>query len=229
MPETTTSSTITSTTVELSLNLGPNVSMKALGSAVDDLTLVLEFASALQRNANRSATVSARVLSNFRRAENEDPRAARIDVSSSPDAVDWQSIVLDRLYAVYPGQPVRRDDQDGQITVQSLTYNNPLELVILVSGGVVVWVLRLLRDWPGRRQLNIAAASEYQSRAMFRNSVRRVVLRELESGQVPVTPELVEKLLTDDVTDAIGSLGDGPLEIRGLPSGPSASGSNSDD
>jgi hypothetical protein len=205
--------------ITLTLNLGPNASVQAVSSAVDDMMRVLDFATALQRRVDRGALVTARVLRRARWAGSELPGLGFFYVPGA----EW-------VFSGGPGGPVddferiaaRESDENSRITVERLTYENPLELVILAGGLVTIGVLRLLRDWPDRRRLNRAAATEYENKVIFRQRVRDRVLEQIDSRELPLTPELVEDLLTDDVADALGALGDGPLTISGLPSSDTA-------
>lgn len=207
-------------TITLTLNLGSNASIAAVAAAVDDVRRVLEFASTLQRRVDRGALIAARMRSRRRGL-------------GRPGDLAWSdgSLFFAALEPVDLPQPIdeferiagREADENAQITVQSLRYENPLELVILAGGSVVYALLRLLRDWPDRQQLNRAAFREYENGVIFRERVRARVLEQIDSGDLPLTPELIDSLLTDDVADALGALGDGPLKVLGLPSGSAAS------
>ena len=206
-------------TITLILNLGSNASIAALGAAIDDVRRVLEFASTLQRRVDRAALLAARVRSRRRGLGRAGERAwsdgffiASLEPVELPQPIDE----FERIAG-------RQADENAQITVQSLTYENPLELVILAGGTVVYALLRLLRDWPDRQQLNRAAVRGYENGIIFRERVRARVLDQIESGELPLTPELIDSLLTDDVADALGALGDGPLKVLGLPSSSAAS------
>jgi hypothetical protein len=201
--------------ITLTLNVGPSASIQAVSSAVDDIMRVLDFAADLQRRVDRAALITARV------------RARRI----RPTEFGFYYLSgVDPVFSDGLGGPVddferiaaRQVDENSRITVERLTYENPLELVILAGGLVTIGVLRLLRDWSDRRDLNRAVATEYENKVIFRQRVRDRVLEQIDSGELPLTPELVDNLLTDDVADALGALGDGPLKISGLPSSDTA-------
>ena len=200
--------------ITLTLNVGPRASIQAVSSAVDDIMRVLDFAADLQRRADRAALVAARV------------QARRI----RPTDLGFLNLAWEPVFVGGAGEPVdeferiaaRQVDENSRITVERLTYENPLELVILAGGLVTIGVLRLLRDWPDRRRLNRAVATEYENKVISRQRVRERVLEQVDSGDLPLTPELIDTLLTDDVADALRALGDGPLKISGLPSSDTA-------
>lgn len=202
--------------ITLTLNVGPNASIQAVSSAIDDIMRVLDFAAELQRRVDRAALITARVQ-------------ARRRIRPTDYGFYYLSGV-EPLFALGQAGPAdeferiaaREVDENSRITVERLTYENPLELVILAGGLVTIGVLRLLRDWPDRRRLNRAAATEYENKVIFRQRVRERVLAQIDSRELPLTPELIDNLLTDDVADALGALGDGPLTISGLPSSDTA-------
>lgn len=201
--------------ITLTLNVGPSASIQAVSSAVDDIMRVLDFAADLQRRVDRAALITARV-----RARRIRPTEFGFYYLSGVDPVfsDGLGGPIDDFERI----AARQVDENSRITVERLTYENPLELVILAGGLVTIGVLRLLRDWPDRRRLNRAVATEYENKVIFRQRVRERVLEQIDSGELPLTPELVDNLLTDDVADALGALGDGPLKISGLPSSDTA-------
>jgi hypothetical protein len=185
--------------IRLTLNLGPRASIQTVSSAINDLALVLDFASALQRRVERDAVLSARLRNRGVEESNWFVIEGLSPIRPVPDEFERFAI--------------RQADENSRITVQSLRYENPLELVILAGGAVIISIVRMLRDWPDRRRLNHAVASEYENRVAFRERVRERVLQKIDDGTLPITQETMEALLTDDVTDALGTLGDGPLEV----------------
>ncbi|SDH07494.1 hypothetical protein SAMN04515691_3432 [Leifsonia sp. 98AMF] len=112
---------------------------------------------------------------------------------------------------------LREIEANARITVQSLRYENPLELVILAGGVVVVYIIRLIRDWPARRRINNAAATEYENAVAFRQKFRDRLLDSIDKGELPLTPELIDSLLTDDVANALSAVADADLKVLGLP------------
>jgi len=206
--------------ITLTLNVGPNASIQAVGSAINDLTRVLEFAATAQRLVDRGALIEARVR-------------ARRNRRLGRDDIVWGDTGLPLFYEAVPPSSDqfadeferiagRQVEENAEITVQSLRYENPIELVILAGGTVVYALLRLIRDWPDRDRLNKAAVREYENGVIFRDRVRAQVLKQVDTGELPLTPELLDRLLTDDVANSLGALGDGPVQVFGLPKASSA-------
>ncbi|MEO7024423.1 MAG: hypothetical protein ABI130_09395 [Leifsonia sp.] len=134
----------------------------------------------------------------------------------------WEIEAIEELISVagdFPRQEltVREIEANARITVQSLHYENPLELVIFASGAIVIYVLRMIRDWPARRRNNNLAATEYENGVIFRQKLRDRILDAIDKRELPISPELVESLLTDDVANAISAVADADLQVLGLP------------
>ena len=106
---------------------------------------------------------------------------------------------------------------DGDVLVERLSYENPVEVVVVV-GALVLAVLRLVRDWPERRRLNRARVGDYENQVETRKQVRKLLVDRLASGQYPLSPEHVDDLLTKDAVDAFRALGDGHVAVRELES-----------
>lgn len=171
---------------------------------MDDLGRLLTFASDMQRSSDRLVSEYARVISG---------RAATFLELGAFEALEGFNI------REVPRNPLtlREIESNARITVQSLRYENPLELVILAGGAVAVYVIRLIRDWPARRRINNAAATEYENAVIFRQKFRDRILDSIDKGELPITPELVESLLTDDVANALSAVSDADLRVLGLP------------
>lgn len=199
--------------ITLTLNVGPSASIQAVSSAVDDIMRVLDFAADLQRRVDRAALITARAQSRRIR-----PPELGWSIAWEPTFIGGGVEPADEFERI----AARQVDENSRITVERLTYENPLELVILAGGLVTIGILRVLRDWPDRRRLNRAVATEYENKVIARQRVRGQIATQIDNGTLPLTPELIDKLLTDDVADALGALGDGPLKISGLPSSDTA-------
>lgn len=120
----------------------------------------------------------------------------------------------------FVGPTARQVEERALVRVVSLRYENPLDMVILAGGVVVVYVLKMLREWSARRRLNNATATEYENGVTFREEVRSRVLAAIDNGTLPLSPDLVQSLLTDDVASSLGVLGDADLKVFGLPGTP---------
>lgn len=204
--------------VELRADFGPEVEVQVLAAALGDIAKVSDFAMACQGIADRNEVV-VQLLREWppdlepdwlwRRQGPVDryaPALARDTLDSSPE---WNRMV--REYGGY--------NNTGAVRVERLEYHNPLEMVILVSGAVVIWVLRLIRDWPAKRRLNDAVAGEFEDRARTRRQLRELVVEEAAREGVRLSADQLRELLDDDTLDAMRALGDSRLEIRGLESG----------
>jgi len=203
-------------TITLRLNVGPGATIQSLGSVLSDFTSALTFASDLQRVSDRNRAVVARLRRRRDGGYYYFPGIVAFDGSFDAEAY----IGFDRLSQI-------ESDENAQIRVEQLSYENPVVLIITASGLVVLAVLRLIRDWPARQRLNNAAAAEYENTTMFRRRARDIILEKLSTDELQLTPQQIDSLLTADITEALGALGDSPLEISGLPDGsqdPSAEG-----
>ncbi|WP_157694619.1 MULTISPECIES: hypothetical protein [unclassified Leifsonia] len=190
--------------ITLRLNLGPRSTIEAVQSAVDDLGRLLTFASEMQRSSDRLAWEYARFVSR---------RSATFFELGAFEALEGLGI----REAPISQLTLREIEANARITVQSLRYENPLELVILAGGVVVVYIIRLIRDWPARRRINNAAATEYENAVAFRQKFRDRLLDSIDKGELPLTPELIDSLLTDDVANALSAVADADLKVLGLP------------
>src|SRR5689334_21371862 len=113
------------------VNLGPGATIRAVQAAVDDLGTVLEFASELQRRSDRSARDFARTIAFG------GPPFGRFGIRiEQPFPYDLNREDYE-LAATMTHQEI---EANARVTVQSLRYENPLELVILASGVVILQV-----------------------------------------------------------------------------------------
>lgn len=128
---------------------------------------------------------------------------------------------IDPLLASSPGfnqavsERMQSSVNDSRVRVVRLEFSNPLELVIVASGAVVISMVRLLRDWPARRALNDAVAQNYRDTAHDRARVRQIIIEQLASGEHRLSAEQVADVFTAEVADAMLALGDARLEIEG--------------
>lgn len=200
-------------------DLGPMADIQTLAAVLNDLARVADFAVACQQVADRN-DATAEILRRrpfesvgeledlehlwYRRHPGYYPfPMARDVVESSPD---WNSLL--REYGAGRAH--------GSVQVEQLRYRNPLELVILASGIVVVGVLRLVRDWPERKRLNRAAAADYENAVNSREAARQVILSQLAQDGYRLSPDQVSSLLDGSTVDAIRALGDSSLEMRAI-------------
>jgi hypothetical protein len=118
-----------------------------------------------------------------------------------------------------------RLDEDGEARVRELTYRNPLEAALIVAGGgVVLALLRMVRDWSAQRRISEATADDYVDLVRARKRVRQVVADALVRGEQAVPPDMLNALLTDDTVRAIEALGRADISLEEPP--PSESSGN---
>ena len=85
--------------------------------------------------------------------------------------------------------------------VQSIKYNNPLEIVALVSvaGLVVLGAIQTIRDIPGRLRVNRAQAQDLENIVRDRDRLRQHVIGLILSGDIQLSPTDMYSLFTADV------------------------------
>jgi hypothetical protein len=94
-------------------------------------------------------------------------------------------------------------------TLRSLTYSNPLEAVILATGGTALtlgWLLGQIRDFAPRRRIANAAAAEAEDVVRARAQLRKQILQLHASGQLQGTPNEVMSVLGEDPILALQAL-----------------------
>lgn len=205
-------------TVTIGLNMGPNVLIEDLAGFLADVGTVCGFAVKLQRAVDRNEAIYEVMVG--RPDFLPDPedlllwRFGRSRVFGWPGSAGVPVPSVERAIRAQLQQS--EADAKAEIRVQSFSYQNPAELIILAGGGVVLAVLRMVRDWSARRRLNDAVAEDYESAVRARDELRRELVERFVSGQLRITPEQVSDLLTADVENALLALRDIPLSIEGL-------------
>jgi hypothetical protein len=109
--------------------------------------------------------------------------------------------------------------QDTITTVESIRYSNPIELVLGAGFVTAVVVLRIIRDWPARRRVNAAVASDVESSVLLRKELRDEISRRARESNIPISAAQIDDLLTLDVARAMSALGDSEFSMRELESG----------
>jgi hypothetical protein len=104
---------------------------------------------------------------------------------------------------------------DSITTVHSIRYSNPIEIVVGI-GLIAYLVLQVVRDWPARRRLNAAVAADAENTVLARKELRDLLLRRIANGEIPVSLQQVDGLLTLDIARAMSALGDSGLSLRAL-------------
>jgi hypothetical protein len=207
--------------VAVSLDLGPRSPVEVVTAALSDINSVCQFGGQLQDRATRNEALRHVLRRPGQWLEDAldfpEPYTRRSYSAFLLGAERFASPSLEAAIADY----IRTNDLDtGEVYVERLTYENPVEVVLAV-GAVVLAVLRLVRDWPERRRINRARADDYQNQVATRQQVRRIVERRIASGQYPLTPDQIDDLLTKDVSDAFRALGNSHLNLRELGEGDS--------
>ena len=105
------------------------------------------------------------------------------------------------------------------IVAQHIEYQNPLEVVLIGAGFVLmgaVKALRLVRDWSSQRSIGESMADTARSAASLSRSRAELgawLVEEAKAGRQPVPiGDLLRVLTTDDLT-AIGRLADSDVQL----------------
>lgn len=192
--------------VAVSLDLGPGAPIEVVSAVIGHLNAVCQLGSQLQIHVSRTRALAAvlREPGPWQRAD--------IDLTEL-----WDSGYLSPSLELHIASYMHSHDldSDGDVHVERLTYENPIEVVVAV-GAVVLAVLRLVRDWPARRRINRARASDYEDQVAARKQVRRILVDGIASGQYSLRPKDIDNLLTKDAVDAFRALGNGRIDVREL-------------
>lgn len=203
--------------VAVSLDLSPGAPIEVVSAVIGHITAVCQLDGQLQDRVSRVLALRA-VL-------REPGPWLRDDVDfdgsyfwrpgySEPFLLGGERYVSPSLERAIARSMHENDlDSDGDVYVERLMYENPVEVVVAV-GAVVLAVLRLVRDWPDRRRTNRARADDYEDQVAMRKQVRRIFVDGIASGQHPVRPEDINELLTKHTVDAFRALGDGRVDVR---------------
>lgn len=102
----------------------------------------------------------------------------------------------------------------------SVSYENPLELVLVATGGVLLALRQLLivvRDWPARRRIGNAAANEAEAAATIRTELRRELLDRYRRGDISASPQEIDELLGTSPIEAMARLAALETKVEELP------------
>lgn len=198
--------------IAVSLDLGPRSPIEVVATALGHINTVCLLGGQLQDRVTRNQALRA-VL---RRGLYYELGPDYVDYPVYPGALlGVEELASPRLEAAIADY-IRNNDLDiGEVYVERLTYENPVEM-ILAAGAVVLAVLRLVRDWPERRRINRVRAEDYADQVATRKKVRRILVQGISSGQYPLRPDQIDNLLTADATDAFRALGNSHLNVRDL-------------
>lgn len=108
----------------------------------------------------------------------------------------------------------------GRITVQHVTYENPLEVVLLGSGMVIAGVVlaaRTLRDWSSTRRIGEATAREAEAEARMteaRADLYEHLVAQAREAQVPVPVADLVQIVTPPEIKALNRLAERPIALE---------------
>lgn len=201
------------------MNIGPLADVQSIAAVIDDLGAVCAFGSELQRAANRN-----RAVREVSRSLGLLPRIGEEPFPTSPFGHVqiggyYPSIgvpIVSPRFERAVADAARQSEPDTVVRVERLLYQNPVELIIIASGAVVLATIKLIRDWPARRQLNEAEAADYQNTVRAREQARQIVLDHLANGEYVLARDQVDGLMTPRIADAMRSLGDANLTVDQL-------------
>jgi hypothetical protein len=213
------------TRVLVRLDLGPEAPIEVLASAVRHLNTACQFGSELQARAARSEAIR-RVLRGS---------AALFDDLAGELATYWSGrstsyalrsalegpsqLVLPQFeQAVATQARAVESDDDSEVCVERLLYENPLEALLLVgSGGLVLKLLTLIRDWSAERRIHQARADDIEDEVRAKKRLRAVLLNGIAAGQFPIRQDWLDELVSPDIVRAIDALSQANLHVEELP------------
>lgn len=198
--------------ISFQLDLGPRVPVQTVAAVIADFSTVCTFANELQRVAD----VNQALYLEARRWFDSDPDS-RTFPWGSPYSPGWWGY-SEAVIGGYPSRQIRErgSEDDAQIYVERLSYENPLEWIVIASGLVAIAGFELIRDWRARRRLNDAIASDYENEVLARKRVREIVVQKVDTGELKLSERQIDQLLTSDVGNAFRALGNSNINVKGL-------------
>lgn len=201
--------------VAVSVDLGAGAPIEVVAAVIGHLNAVCQLGGQLQDRVTQADALRAVLRRSGPWLEDavDFDRYWRLGyLLALPDPERFVVPSLENAVATY----IRENDLDsGDVHVERLTYENPVEIVLAV-GAVVLAVLTLVRDWPDRVRINRARADDYENQVATRKLIRRMLVDGLASGQYPLRPEHIDDLLTKDATDAFRALGNSGIHLQNL-------------
>ena len=121
---------------------------------------------------------------------------------------------LSRRLASY----IQEFGSDDDVIVQELHYSNPIDAqMILASGGVVLGLLRMVRDWSANRRIKNALANDVEDEVRMQKELRKRILQGISDGTIPIPEQWVDTLLTDRSVRAFDRLSRRNVELPTVP------------
>jgi hypothetical protein len=210
--------------VAITIDLGADAPIEVIRQTIDDLDIVCQFGGELQY---RTAIVdaAAAVLNDperWIRRRDFEKQAYRLGRYQFPivaytTGMPPNALVQSGLFEVAIARYLEETETTGDsiTTVHSIRYSNPIEIVVGI-GLIAYLVLQVVRDWPSRRRLNAAVATDVENTVLARKELRDLLLRRIANGEIPVSLQQVDDLLTLDIARAMSALGDQQLDLRAL-------------
>lgn len=232
--------------VQITVDLGANVPIEVIRQVTDDLDTVCQFGGELQYWVALAEAQQA-VLSEpglwmpeFRPwpglqagggIPNPDSPFGKSGVT--PLAAILSSFSPFVTPAVSRYMDANDSTQDTITRVESIRYENPIDIVITVGSVTLVAlgmlardVVGMARDWSGRRRIDSARAAEHETRAaeyksthLARKQLRDYLVRRTIDENLPLPASLIDDLLTLDVAGSMQALEDSQFTMRELDSG----------
>lgn len=197
----------------ISINLGAGAPIEVVRQLIDDFDSICQFSGALQYRAaiaEAEAAILRRPAGWVSGRDFDDyffMPYARGGVAAVPAAI--LAPALSRYLAE------NNVSRETTTTVESIRYSNPFEIVFGI-GVVGLLVLQTIRDWSGRRRVNAAVAADVENTVNARKVIRDDLTRRFLDSDVPVSPQLLDDLLTVDLAGSMQALGDSQFTLDEL-------------
>lgn len=207
--------------VQITIDLGAGAPIEVLRQIIDDLDTVCQFGGQLQYQAAITTAEWAilRRPQGWIRGSDYDDYLFGGQAWGGPIVGGRGPFVAIPAAILAPAVSRYLEEsnatQDTVTTVESISYSNPIELVI-GAGVVTIVVLRIVRDWRDRRRLNAAVAADVENQVLARKELRDELVRQVLQGNVPLSAAQVDDLLTPDIARAMSALGDSRFSMREL-------------
>lgn len=223
------------TRIQMTLNLGPDAPIEVVSGAIAHLNTICQFAGALEERVVRLQSLGAIIAadSGWFSEEVQDALQRNRHLRLGPDVYpgkryreyfEVRMVELAAQQALSPdldaivGRFIQESNLEdaGDVTVESLTYRNPIELVVGVSGYLLLELLLILRDWKTNRRMGNAAAEDYEDQVRSKKVLRRIFEQQLVAGQQHITTEMIDSLYDDKVATAFREVGGSRFQYREL-------------
>jgi hypothetical protein len=201
------------------VNLGPLASIESMTAMFSDVATLLQLAKDVQTaiNENEAGYLAVRDVQPYRDGQGIENVYlwSMLDLMRlEPAGVSYVPLERER------SRQLRRLTSRAEISVISMSYDNPFNIKISFDGGGIAGVLATIRDWSTNRQLARArvrvaeaAATEYEDTVRTRAILRENLLNKLLDDGQTVTRENIAELLPDSTVDALVTLSDAGAEI----------------